>query len=297
MEPTTPLGSRRAMLVYPAAYSPADVPSSTRACAAMKRMLSFANGRSELSVSLCGLPVWAVSISARRWRSLSRWSASLFRSAPRSAGVIRDHFLNALRAALTARSTSSTFPFGMVPTTFSLAGLITSVLSPETDSTSFPSMIILRSAMRHSLLRRARRTHRTAGPEGTAGARSGAASMTVALVLFRYFITRAGLGRPVRQGRPQDRDAACPDRLLGSELPGQADRLLDAFARADRHHPRLLLRRQGTDQAHVASLEPESRGDPPARLRAGDAGWSRHVAGEQPESLREGPEPRLDLVD
>jgi len=114
--------------VYPGEYSPAAVPSRTRACAAMNRMLSLANGRSELSDSFIGLPVWLVSISARRWTSLSSASASFSSSALRSPGVMRDHFLKAARAALTALSTSSAVPFGTLPTGFSVAGLRTSIL-------------------------------------------------------------------------------------------------------------------------------------------------------------------------
>src|SRR2546425_3934911 len=113
----------------------------------MNRMLSLANGRSELSDSFIGLPVWLVSISARRWTSLSRASASFSSSALRSPGVVRDHFLKAARAASTARSTSAAVPFGTLPTGFSVAGLITSIRWREEDSTSLPSMIILRSVI------------------------------------------------------------------------------------------------------------------------------------------------------
>ncbi len=133
--------------MYPAAYSPAAVPSRMRACAAMKRMLSLANGRSELIDSFNGLPVWLVSISPSLCRSLSRRSASFRRRALRSPGVVRDHLPNALRAAFTARSTSSAVPFGTLPTAFSVAGLITSARCREADSTSLPSIIIFRSVM------------------------------------------------------------------------------------------------------------------------------------------------------
>ena len=116
----------------------------------MKRMLSLANGRSELIVSFSGFPVCEVSTSASRCTSLSSRSASLLRRAPRSAGVIFDHLLKAWRAALTARSTSSAVPFGTLPTVFSLAGLMTCVRWPEADSTSLPPMTIFMSAMERS---------------------------------------------------------------------------------------------------------------------------------------------------
>src|SRR2546425_9940705 len=121
-----------------------------RACAPMKRMLSLANGRSELSDSFSGFPVWLVSISPSRCTSLSSASASLSSRALRSPGVSRDHFLNAWRAAFTARSTSSAAPFGTLPTVFSVAGSITLIRCRDEDSTSLPSMIIFRSVMRLS---------------------------------------------------------------------------------------------------------------------------------------------------
>src|SRR5439155_1609701 len=113
----------------------------------MNRMLSLANGRSELSDSFIGLQVLLVSISARRWTSLSSASASFSSSALRSPGVMRDHFLKTARAETTARSTSAAVPFGTLPTGFSVAGLMTSIRWREADSTSLPSMIILSSVV------------------------------------------------------------------------------------------------------------------------------------------------------
>ena len=85
-----------------------------------------------------GAPM-SVAITRAIWsaRSVSRPAATL-RILLRSAGDVADQAGNASRAAETARSTSPAEPPGTRSTTSSVAGLITSMPSPDDDVTHSP---------------------------------------------------------------------------------------------------------------------------------------------------------------
>ena len=133
----TPTGSRRIMLVQPLAYSPAALPSTTRAAPAKKRRLSMLNSRSKSATPL-GLPTFSDSSfdSSAAWSSIA-WAH--FQSIMlRSPGVVCDHSSNAVRAASTALSTSATVPLGTCPIVSSVAGLMTGMVSEVEASAQSP---------------------------------------------------------------------------------------------------------------------------------------------------------------
>ncbi|UMG94434.1 hypothetical protein MF408_10875 [Nocardioides sp. TF02-7] len=95
----TPTGSRRIQLVWSGRYSPADLPSSSRAAPAKKRKWSELGGSSSSMVSPNGLPV---SRTSTRPISSARTSiASAIRSSAvaRSLGVASAHPSKAASAA------------------------------------------------------------------------------------------------------------------------------------------------------------------------------------------------------
>ena len=89
-----------------------------------------------------GEPISLEMSSAMPCMSLRMASATLVRTAPRSAGVMRGHgpWSKAWRAAATARSTSASRASGTRPTTSSVVGDTTSNTSVEDGSTHSPPM-------------------------------------------------------------------------------------------------------------------------------------------------------------
>src|SRR3954453_755427 len=118
-------------------YSPADLPSSTRAAPAKKRRLSTENGISSRD-AISGLPTFSDSSCASSSACSSITSASACSSSERSFGVFSDHVGHAAFAAATARSTSSAEQRGTVATTSPVAGAITSIVSPDALSANSP---------------------------------------------------------------------------------------------------------------------------------------------------------------
>src|SRR5512137_1727246 len=98
MEATTPIGSRRIMLVKPARYSPATAPVIVRHAPAKNRNTSAIAGISSPSAAAYGLPQLSDSSLAYAAPSASMRSASLSSSAARSLGGVRDHASNAASA-------------------------------------------------------------------------------------------------------------------------------------------------------------------------------------------------------
>ncbi len=118
-------------------YSPADWPSRCRAAPAKKRRLSAENGISSRD-AISGLPTFSDSSCASSSACSSITSASLCRSSERSFGVESSHSGSAFLAASTARSTSSALQLGTSAIVSPVAGLITSIVSPEAASTHSP---------------------------------------------------------------------------------------------------------------------------------------------------------------
>ena len=90
-----------------------------------------------------GLPTLRDSSRASSSAFSSITSASASRSSMRSFGVLSCHSTQAFFAAPTARSTSSAVPRGTSAITSPVAGLRTSIVSPEVDSTHSPPTNIL----------------------------------------------------------------------------------------------------------------------------------------------------------
>src|SRR5919204_453127 len=118
-------------------YSPADLPSSTRAAPAKKRMLSEQTGISSFAYDK-GLPTLRDSSSASSSACVSIASASFKSISARSPGVVSSHSGSAFFAARTARSTSSADARGTSAIVSPVAGLSTSIVSPPAASTHSP---------------------------------------------------------------------------------------------------------------------------------------------------------------
>src|SRR6184192_3318840 len=118
-------------------YSPADLPSSTRAAPAKKRMLSAQTGSSSFAYE-SGLPTFFDSSSASSSVCSSMTSASFSSASARSPGVVSSHSGSAFFAASTARSTSACVPRGTSAIVSPVAGLTTSIVPPSTASTHSP---------------------------------------------------------------------------------------------------------------------------------------------------------------
>lgn len=131
------------MLVCVLTYSPAALPSTTRAAPAKKRTLSTVNSTSK-SATPFGFPTFCCSRLDSVSASPSIASANLWSAVARSAGVVCDQVAKAARAAATARSTSATSPFGTWAISCSVAGLMTGAVSPLPASAQSPSMNIWR---------------------------------------------------------------------------------------------------------------------------------------------------------
>src|SRR5438876_3584646 len=123
-------------------YSPADLPSSTRAAPAKKRMLSAETGISSFAADR-GLPTFWDSSSASSSACWTSASASFKSSSERSPGVVSSHSGNAFFAACTARSTSSADELGTSAMVSPVAGFRTSIVSPlEASSHSPPTRFL-----------------------------------------------------------------------------------------------------------------------------------------------------------
>jgi hypothetical protein len=88
-------------------YSPADLPSSTRAAPAKKRIWSHIGGTSSSRVSWRGLPVLRDSTSTSSSARSSNASAMRSSARWRSLGVVSRQLSKARSAALKAASTSA----------------------------------------------------------------------------------------------------------------------------------------------------------------------------------------------
>src|SRR5437899_747800 len=120
-------------------YSPPDLPSRLRAAPAKRRRLSAENGISSRD-AISGLPTFTDSSCASSSAFSSSTSASLWSSSERSFGVLSSHSGDACFAASTARSTSSAPQRGTSAITSPVAGLITSIVSPDALSDHSPPM-------------------------------------------------------------------------------------------------------------------------------------------------------------
>src|SRR5213592_2316212 len=139
----TPIGSRRTMLVKPCMYSPVARPSSRRAAPAKNRMQSTMGGISSDLVAASGLPTFSDSMRASSSPLASIASASLSMRSLRSRGVVSDQpSSKALRAAATARLTSSSVPFGTWAIILPVAGLTISCVSLPAPGVHSPPMNI-----------------------------------------------------------------------------------------------------------------------------------------------------------
>ncbi len=85
--------------VKPFMYSPADLPSSTRAAPAKKRNWSTMGPTSSLRVSATGLPVFSLSSAASSSPAASIASANFSSASCRSLGVVSRQVSNAAEAA------------------------------------------------------------------------------------------------------------------------------------------------------------------------------------------------------
>src|SRR3954451_22644891 len=118
-------------------YSPADLPSSTRAAPAKKRRLSAETGISSRAEA-SGLPTFCDSSSASSSPCSSIAAASLSSASERSCGVVSSHSGSACLAASTARSTSACVPRGTSAIVSPVAGFSTSIVPPSIASTHLP---------------------------------------------------------------------------------------------------------------------------------------------------------------
>src|SRR5919206_377352 len=123
-------------------YSPAALPSRTRAAPAKKRMLSEHTGISSRAYE-SGLPTLVDSSFASSSACSSIRSASWSRISARSPGVVSSHSGSAFFAASTARSTSFAVERGTSAIVSPVDGLRTSIVSPSSDSTHSPPMKFL----------------------------------------------------------------------------------------------------------------------------------------------------------
>ncbi len=132
--PTTPIGSRRTQEVWPARYSPAALPSSTRAAPAKNRSWSTIGGISSLAVSACGLPVFSDSSRMSSSACDSMASANFSSACWRSLGVVWPQVSKAAEAARYAASTSAAEETGAVATTWAVDGSTTSLRASDSGS-------------------------------------------------------------------------------------------------------------------------------------------------------------------
>ena len=119
-------------------YSPAEVPSSTRAAPAKKRIWSTIGGISSDSTSAFGLPVFSLS-TATSCSARASIASAIFNSASwRSDGVVFPHDSNARSAAWQAASISCSEETADVANTSSVTGSTSSSSRPS-SAAAFPS--------------------------------------------------------------------------------------------------------------------------------------------------------------
>src|SRR5688500_17147088 len=195
--------------VYPSTYSPAALPSSVRAAPAKKRRLSAENGISSAAIAI-GLPTFRDSSRASSSACSSSTSASLSRSSIRSLGVFSRHSAKALRAASTARSTSSALDLGTSAIASPVDGLSTSIVSPDAASTHSPPTKFLYLVI-DTL------TSFRSSPRRRPGWTGPPAIVRVLLLSVRRVGAAEPRGLTVRV--PRDRHLAVPLRVLGEGEP------------------------------------------------------------------------------
>ena len=136
MLPTTPIGRRTSMEVYPLLSTPAPVPSSDRPEPAKKRRLSAAKGSSPSAKTAVGLPVSSTSRRVSSPESDSMRSARRSRIRARSPGVRPAQSPKAAAAAAVASPTSSA-DAGVIAAEMSpVAGFTRSWRSPRPERVS-----------------------------------------------------------------------------------------------------------------------------------------------------------------
>src|SRR5438128_8728569 len=123
-------------------YSPAALPSSRRAAPAKKRRWSTHGGSSSERNRARGFPTLADSRLASSTPSALTASANFSNISLRSLGTVSNHSGYALRAALTARSTSASVPFGTSAMVSPVAGLMIGWPSLPAPATHSPPMNI-----------------------------------------------------------------------------------------------------------------------------------------------------------
>src|SRR5262249_38291592 len=133
-----PIGSRRTYEVCPFMYSPADLPSRTRAAPAKNRIWSTDGGISSLIVSPMGLPVLRLSTATKSAARDSSASAILRSARWRSDGVVSRHVSKAAAAASIAESTSAGPETGALVYASPVVGSIRSAYEPSFVSTYSP---------------------------------------------------------------------------------------------------------------------------------------------------------------
>ncbi len=121
-------------------YSPADLPSSSRAAPAKKRIWSTIGGTSSDMVRANGLPVFSHSAATSSSARASMASAMRMRARLRSEGVVRLHPAKAAAALRTARSTSAGPETGASANGRPVLGSTTGAVGPSAACTRSPSM-------------------------------------------------------------------------------------------------------------------------------------------------------------
>jgi hypothetical protein len=121
-------------------YSPADLPSSTRAAPAKNRIWSHIGGTSSDVVSSFGLPVFCVSTSTSSSARSSIASAIRSSARWRSLGVVCDQLSNARAESWNAASMSASRDSGAVANTSPVLGSTRSVVWPSAAATRSPWM-------------------------------------------------------------------------------------------------------------------------------------------------------------
>ena len=137
--------------VWPARYSPAARPSSTRAAPAKNRIWSTIGGSSSDIVIAIGLPVFSHSAATISSPRASMASAMRSSARCRTDGVTSRHSSKARAAADIARSTSAASEIGAVAKTSPVLGSTSSLLRPAAVSTYSPSTKLRKRATGRSV--------------------------------------------------------------------------------------------------------------------------------------------------
>jgi hypothetical protein len=140
--PTTPRGTRYWRMRLAASTEGGIAPAIRVASAAAMRQYATSSSTSSYASASSGFPWSSVSVRARSSRRSSTSSATRSIAAARSNA---DRVAQSRRAALAeaiARCASSRVPFGTVPSTSPVAGLVASTRSPDSDATQAPPITI-----------------------------------------------------------------------------------------------------------------------------------------------------------